>query len=265
MDFSSRLFHTNSMPQMLLFPDPRPLVERLGAGFFQNAPDRPGVYLMRDEADTVLYIGKAKSLRKRLASYRVANPDRMRRRHLRLLRAVSRIELQECPDETTALSRESELLRALKPRFNRAGTWTGPARYFGWRISGEGLELTVNDAKDEEWQFYARSLGAAAKPLRTVLVRLLWCANHPARGLAGLPTGWFRGRFGESAVIPRKDSTLADFDESERRLNDLFGGRADEFAEWIRQRSSPQATAFEIASREADLEAITEFAGRLKP
>ncbi len=80
------------MAQMLLFPDPRPLVERLGADFFRRAPDHPGVYLMRDASDTVLYIGKAKSLRKRLASYRVANPERMRRRHLRLLHAVVRNE-----------------------------------------------------------------------------------------------------------------------------------------------------------------------------
>ena len=99
------------MTQILLFPDPRPLVERLGPDFFRQAPERPGVYLMRDAADDVLYVGKAKSLRERLASYRVANPDRLRRRHLRLLRSVARIELQECPDELAALARESELLR----------------------------------------------------------------------------------------------------------------------------------------------------------
>src|SRR5215467_12387040 len=101
------------MPQLLLFHDPRPLVERLGPEFFRQAPDCPGVYLMRDAADKVLYVGKAKSLRKRLASYRVANPDRMPRRHLRLLRTVRRVELQECHDEPAALARESELLREL--------------------------------------------------------------------------------------------------------------------------------------------------------
>jgi excinuclease UvrABC nuclease subunit len=76
------------MAQMLLFADPRPLVERLGPEFFRRAPQSPGVYLMRDRADSVLYVGKAKNLRKRLASYRVANPERLPRRHLRLLRAV---------------------------------------------------------------------------------------------------------------------------------------------------------------------------------
>src|SRR5690242_6610552 len=107
--------------QLLLLPDPQPLVERLGREFFRSLPDGPGVYLMRDATDAVLYVGKAKNLRKRLCSYRVANPDRMPRRHLRLLRAVARIELRPTLDEASALSCEAVLLRALKPRFNRAG------------------------------------------------------------------------------------------------------------------------------------------------
>ena len=37
--------------QQLLFPDPRPLVERLGRDFFRRLPECPGVYLMRDESD----------------------------------------------------------------------------------------------------------------------------------------------------------------------------------------------------------------------
>ena len=90
------------MAQILFIPDPRPLVERLGRRFFLNAPERPGVYLMRDDQEQILYVGKAKNLRKCLSSYRVANPDRMARRHLRLLRQVVRIELQECADEMAA-------------------------------------------------------------------------------------------------------------------------------------------------------------------
>src|SRR5215831_4953529 len=137
--------------QLLMFPDPRPLVERLGAEFFRQLPERAGVYLMRDAKDGVLYVGKAKNLRQRLNAYRVANPDRMARRHLRLLRAVVRIELELCPDERAALARESELLRTLKPRFNRAGTWQGPNRFFLWRRMAEQLQLAVAGAPKEGW------------------------------------------------------------------------------------------------------------------
>ena len=127
------------MGQLLLIPDPRPLDERLGRQFFRQAPKRPGVYLMRDAAERVLYVGKAKDLQQRLRSYRIANPDRMPRRHLRMVRHVARIEFQFCHDESAALRRESKLLRSLKPRFNRAGVWPGKARFLVWRRVGEKL------------------------------------------------------------------------------------------------------------------------------
>src|SRR5262245_28040751 len=121
------------MKQLLLFPDQRPLVERLGADFFQRVPECPGVYLMRSPADEVLYVGKAKNLRNRLRSYRVANPDRMSRRHLRLLNSVNCIELHQCESEDSALAKESALLRNIRPRFNRAGTWPSSPQYLVWR------------------------------------------------------------------------------------------------------------------------------------
>jgi excinuclease ABC subunit C len=71
---------------------------------------------MRNKTGVVLYVGKAKNLRQRLGSYRVANPERVSRRHLRLLREVTSIEVELCSSETTALALEARLLRRLKPR-----------------------------------------------------------------------------------------------------------------------------------------------------
>ncbi len=78
--------------QLWLFPPPKPLVERLGEEFFRALPSSPGVYLMCGDAEGVLYVGKARNLRKRLCSYRVANPERFPRRMIRLLHRVTRIE-----------------------------------------------------------------------------------------------------------------------------------------------------------------------------
>jgi len=49
-----------------------------------------------------------------------ANPDRMPKRHLRILREVAQIEFQFCSGEAAALKHESKLIRSLKPRFNLA-------------------------------------------------------------------------------------------------------------------------------------------------
>jgi predicted GIY-YIG superfamily endonuclease len=216
------------MTQMLLFPDPHPLVDQLGLEFFRNAPESAGVYLMRDASDSVLYVGKAKNLRKRLASYRVANPDRLKQRHLRLLRAVVRIEVRECADEMAALARESELLRELRPRFNRAGTWPGTPRFFGWRLSDSSLDLKITTTREEGWSFHG-PVGAGALFLRSSLARLLWCALQPQQGLAGLPSGWFHGDRRNITIIPGHRQTLMHLAQSEQMLAALFCGDSEKF------------------------------------
>ena len=116
-----------SLSQLWLFPHPKPLVERLGDEFFRLLPPRPGVYLMCGPREGVLYVGKAKNLRKRLASYRVANPERFPRRMIRLLHRVTRIEWDECADDSSARFREEQLILVLQPRFNAAGkVWPRP-------------------------------------------------------------------------------------------------------------------------------------------
>lgn len=113
--------------QLWLFPPPKPLVERLGEDFFRALPSGPGVYLMCGAGEGVLYVGKARNLRKRLSSYRVANPERLPRRIVRLLFRVTRIEFDVCPTEQAACHREELLICVLNPRFNGAGkVWPLP-------------------------------------------------------------------------------------------------------------------------------------------
>ena len=246
--------------QQLLFEDPQPLVERLGQDFFRSLPETPGVYLMRDSSDIILYVGKARNLRQRLRSYRVANPDRLPRRHLRLLRAVARIEIQEAPDESSALAREAELIRTLKPCFNRAGTWTGPPRFLAWRLTRAGLELAVTSAPDPAWRSHG-GLGAGARYMRIALVRLLWFALCPAREFSQMPAGWFRGSFGETVTLPFPDQEEASLLEVSGQLERLFAGQTDRFSEWLRGKLTPETPIFEKAVLENDLERLNDTVG----
>jgi predicted GIY-YIG superfamily endonuclease len=232
------------MKQILLFPDPSPLVERLGLDFFRQLPERPGVYLMKGTADKVLYVGKAKNLRRRLASYRVANPDRMPRRHLRLVRAVEQIDVEECQDESAALQREAELLRTLRPRFNRAGTWPGTPKYLAWKLNADGLQLAVTATPEQGWRTHG-PLGGAIY-LRAALVRLLWSALSPARGISQMPAGWFRAHFSESITFNYSPT------EAESRLNELFAGQTEAFTNWINAQAPPELSMFDKAVLEED-------------
>jgi predicted GIY-YIG superfamily endonuclease len=239
---------------MLMFPDARPLVERLGLEFFRQLPETSGVYLMRDAAGTVLYVGKAKNLRRRLNSYRVANPDRLPRRHLRLLGTVARIEWQSCSDEAAAVARESELLLALKPRFNRAGTWRGPDRFLIWRRAVEHIEFGVAAIPESGWQAVG-PMGSSAFTLQAVLVRLFWFTLHPVEALAMLPVGWAHGRCPNPVTLSSGAQGL----EMAAWLEGLFAGKIESFCERVRSLIPETVRPFERAALEADLEWLRDF------
>src|SRR5262249_18727339 len=189
-------------------------------------------------------------------------PDRLPRRHLRLLRAVRRIEFQECADEAAALARESELLLSLRPRFNRAGTWRGEPRFLAWRLASDGLGLAVRPIFDSDWHC-SGPLGVGAFAWRVVLIRLLWSALQPQLGLSRMPGGWFHGQLDEVVILPTARLLPTVPEEVAAHLRALFSGQVNQFADWVRHRSTAQNHPFDLAVRDADLESLSEFAPRV--
>jgi predicted GIY-YIG superfamily endonuclease len=242
--------------QIWLFPPAQPLVERLGREFFQQLTERPGVYLMWDAQEKILYVGKAKNLKKRLNCYRVANPDRMARRHLRMLRQVARIELQECADEIAALAKEAELLRALKPKFNRAGVWPAKPRFLVWSRGQSKFDFAFAESPEPGWSVFG-PFGSGVIYLRAAVVRLLWYALNPATGSVTMPEGWLHGRLGmvsSLSMVPTIESN-----EVETILIKLFDGDAEGFAAWINDRTLPFINPFDKQIVESDLETVLEY------
>lgn len=80
-------------------------------------PHAPGVYIMRDADDRVLYVGKALDLRKRVSSY-YSQPLGYTRKLDGLLESIDRIEVVVVGSELEALLLESQLIRRYRPRFN---------------------------------------------------------------------------------------------------------------------------------------------------
>jgi excinuclease ABC subunit C len=80
------------------------------------APSAPGVYRMLDAAGEVLYVGKAKSIKKRIVSY--TRPTGHDTRIERVIAATASVEFVTTATETEALLLEANLIKRLRPRFN---------------------------------------------------------------------------------------------------------------------------------------------------
>ena len=79
-------------------------------------PESPGCYLYYDETDTVIYVGKAKNLKKRIKSYFRKTVDRLKTQIL--VSHIERLEYILTDSEAEALILESQLIKKHKPKYN---------------------------------------------------------------------------------------------------------------------------------------------------
>ena len=131
------------------------------------APSAPGVYRMFDAKGDVLYVGKAKNIRKRVTNY--ARPTAYDARIARMVAATVSMEFVTTRTETEALLLEANLIKRLRPRFNvllrddksfpyilitsdhwapqilkHRGARTRPGRYYGPFANAGAVNRTIN-------------------------------------------------------------------------------------------------------------------------
>jgi excinuclease ABC subunit C len=133
----------------------------------QHAPSKPGVYRMVDAKGEVLYVGKAKNIKKRVTAYtRPAGHDS---RIVRMISGTAAMEFVTTKTETEALLLEANLIKRLRPRFNvllrddksfpfilitsdhwapqilkRRGARTRPGHYYGPFANAGAVNRTIN-------------------------------------------------------------------------------------------------------------------------
>ncbi|SDF28797.1 excinuclease ABC subunit UvrC [Thalassobaculum litoreum] len=82
----------------------------------RTLPNAPGVYRMLDENGDVLYVGKARSLKKRVVNY--THAAKLEHRIFRMVSETASMEIVRTHTEVEALLLESNMIKRLKPRFN---------------------------------------------------------------------------------------------------------------------------------------------------
>src|ERR1700722_3155394 len=101
-----------------------PSGEEISPGFRRAAtkvrefPQTPGVYLMKDLAGRVIYVGKAVNLRSRAASY-FLKAAAEERRTAELVREICDIDYIEADSEVDALLVEARLIKDVQPKYNQ--------------------------------------------------------------------------------------------------------------------------------------------------
>lgn len=81
-----------------------------------SLPDLPGIYYFLNSKNDVIYVGKAKSLRKRVKSYFVQNSQRKAKK---ITKQAKRVKIEITNTELTALLTEAELIKIINPKHNR--------------------------------------------------------------------------------------------------------------------------------------------------
>lgn len=138
----------------------------------KHIPEEPGVYIMKDNKSMIIYIGKAKNLRKRIASYLSRHDTKLGWKTSRLVERIADLDFVVTDNEIEAFLLESNLIKRYRPVFNielkdqqrytylkitdetfprllvarrnRAGEFTGPkGKIYGPFVRGSSKYLTI--------------------------------------------------------------------------------------------------------------------------
>lgn len=180
---------------------------QFGKALFDSLPAAPGVYRFFNEGGELIYVGKAKNLRRRLAQYRNAKRRKAHAKMRKIVAEARRLEHEVCESELHALKLENSIIQAQRPKWNVAGAFYFLYPMIGVRIEGSELFICYTTTPD----FYPgfRFHGAFRSRERTrdgffALMELLRLIGHPVKktkakekgrgyvyGFRQIPSDWF--------------------------------------------------------------------------
>lgn len=163
---------------------------KFGPDFLETVPTEPGVYRFFDDAGVVVYVGKAKNLRKRLAQYRMAGPGRRGKKPRTLVKEATAIAWQVFPTELDACLEEVRLIQQLQPRQNVAAAFSFLYPMVGLRVHRDTLRFCYTTSPDlfPEYALFGayRSRDTTGEAFFALMRLLRWIGHpEPRRGLGG--------------------------------------------------------------------------------
>ena len=127
---------------------------KFGSEFLDSVPGSPGVYLVYDEQDELIYVGKAKHLKRRLSQYRNAVRRKKHRRMRGIVKEAARIEIQCAETHLDACLTETKLIQKHRPRWNIVGAYSFLYPLIGIRSVNGNVEFCMTTTPEvvlQEW------------------------------------------------------------------------------------------------------------------
>ena len=221
-------------------------------------PFTPGVYFMKDGEGTILYIGKARSLRKRVQSY-LRPPVELPKISV-LMEKVREIDYVETPTEVDALLLESQLVRKYTPRYNQElkDDKTFPLI----KITGDTyprVHITRNQT-DKKAVYYGPYTDAKLLREAVTLINTLF----PIRKCQKLPkTACLYYHIGQCLAPCIKPEVKKDYDKTVQEVRAFLGGGKKSFMEYLSDRMQEAAEELRFEDAQFYKEQI-EALSRLK-
>lgn len=167
------------------------------AKLYKSMPDTPGVYLMRDAAGKLLYVGKAGNLKRRVSSYFLRPHDA---RLTKLVSLIRRIDHQRTDTAIEALILEAKLIKEHQPPFNILEKDDKSFLYV--EITGEKFPRVllvrgkdIGDGKDR-WLYGPFTSGSSVREALKLVRRIFPFNVHPAKDIGRFERPCFDAQIG---------------------------------------------------------------------
>src|SRR6266446_2538970 len=121
---------------------------KFGSEFLESLPGSPGVYLVYDQQDELIYVGKAKNLKRRLSQYRNNLRRKKHRRTRGIVKEATRIEIQRAETDLDACLAETMLIQKYRPRWNIVGAYSFLYPLIGIRSANGNIEFCMTSTPE---------------------------------------------------------------------------------------------------------------------
>ena len=121
---------------------------KFGAEFLESIPGFPGVYLVYNLKDELIYVGKAKNLKRRLSQYRNTVRRKKHRRMRGIVKEAARIEIQCADTHLEACLTETKLIQKHRPHWNIVGAYSFLYPLIGIRSANGNIEFCMTTTPD---------------------------------------------------------------------------------------------------------------------